>query len=349
MKDNDNKAPDKSTHYIHRMHYSFQERVVGTFVLLAMVALLGLFIATGKTRYFFEDYITVYAYLPMAQGVGLDDRVKIAVLDGGYVESIDVDDQNRIVLTMRIVKRFHKLLRTDSVARLRTVAMFGVSASGINICAGSSAEPLLADKSFLKVEVAATFEEMAGQLADALASVKGAVSIMASLSENFRGEDVGETLQNINALTANLRIMSDQVTSGGGVLGAALYDADLQKDLKASVASLHATMAATEERLAQLEPILASTGEVTVATRTTLKALPDLLVSLKGTTLLLNDVLVLLHSEARQMPELTARMKLLMQETDRTLRAAQRIWPLSKALSEPEEGKLLIAPQPAHE
>ena len=343
------KEQDKSIHYIHRMHYSFQERVVGTFVLLAMVALLGLFIATGKTRYFFEDYITVHGYLPTAQGVGLDDRVKIAGLDGGYIQSIDIDDRNRIVVTMRLVKRFHKLLRADSVARLRTVAMFGVTASGINISVGSPGQPLLPDNSFMAVQVAPSFDEMAGELAEALAAVKGGVETMAALTASLQGTDVGEAVHNINGLAANLRSMSDQVTSGGGMLGAALYDEQLQKDLKASVASLHATMAATEARLAQLEPILSSTGEVTMATRETLQAMPDLLSSLKGTTQLLNDVLALLNSEAQQVPELTGRMKLLMQETDRTLRAAQRIWPLSSALPEPEEDKLLITPQPAHE
>ena len=348
MKNNDQDR-DMSSHYIHRMQYSFQERVVGTFVLLAMVVLLGLFIATGKTRYFFGDYITVHGYLPTAQGVGLDDRVTVAGLDGGYVESIDIDDKNRIIVTMRIVARFKRLLRADSVARLRTVAMFGSTASGINISVGSSDQPLLPDNSFLQVQVATSFDEMAGELAKVVGAVNDAVGTMAGLAENLRDANVGETVRNINGVAVNLRSMSDHVNSGGGALGAALYDADLRKDLQESIASLHVTMAAAEARLNQLEPILTSTGEASTAAQSTFQALPDLLASLKATTQLLNDVLVMISSEAQQAPELAARMNLLMQETDRTLRAVQRIWPLSSAMPEPEEGKLLVSPQPAHE
>jgi len=340
---------DSSIHYIHRMHYSFQERVVGTFVLLAMVALLGLFIATGKTKYFFGDYITVYGHLPTAQGVGLDDRVKIAGIDAGYIESIDVDGRNRIVVAMRLSKQFHKLLRTDSVASLRTVAMFGVTASGISISAGSPDMPLLKDNAVLNVQVAPSFEDMAGEMVQLVASVKTSVVGLERLVATLQGAHLAETISNINGVAANLRTMTDHVTAGDGVLGAALYDQELQRDFKASVTSLHATLAATEGRLRQLEPILATTDELTGATRQTLQALPELLAGLKGTTNLLNEVLALLNSQVRQAPELTARMKLLMRETDRTLRAVQRLWPLSSALPEKEEEQVLIAPQPAHE
>ena len=348
MKDS-GKERDKSVHYIHRMHYSFQERVVGTFVMLAMVVLLGLVIATGKTRYSFEDYITIQGYLPTAQGVGLDDRVRVAGLDGGYVESIRFDDKNRIIVTMRLFERFHKLLRTDSVARLRTVAMFGTTASGIYISAGSPDKEMLADNSFLDVQVVPSLDEMAGELGKALASVNTAVASMAALAEHLRVADVGETVRNINGVAVNLRSISDHVASGGGALGAALYDAELRKDLKSSVAALDAAMVSIQARLKELEPVIASSGEATESARKTLQALPDLLVSLKATTQLLNDVLTMVGSETQQMPELAERLNLLMLEADRTLRAVQRIWPLSSALPEPEEGKLLVSPQSAHE
>ena len=77
--------------------------------------------------------------------------------------------------------------------------------------------------------------------------------------------------------------------------------------------------------------------------------MPELLISLKKTTQLLNEVLLMLNSEVQQAPELTARMKLLMQETDRTLRAVQRLWPISSAMPPAGTEPLLITPQPAQE
>lgn len=345
------KKPGKSQppHYIHSLNYTFQERVVGTFVLLAMIALLGLLIATGKTKYLFEDHVTIYGYLPTARGVAPDNTIRISGIDGGYVAGIDISEKNEIIVTMRIFERFHKLLRADSVASLSSVSFLGSNAGIIEITAGSPDQPLLADQASIRIRQSYSMEDLANQVTSALTKVHETVRDLAVFVEKIHPERVADSMADIGQVTTNLRKITDQLAGGGGILGAALYDEEMKKDIKQSVSSLGNTITAVEARLGQLEPILSDTGELSENISATLKGFPELIYELKSTVIQVNAMLSTMDTEIQQLPDLVARMRLLLDESDRTLRAAQRLWPLSSAIQQSGKPTLLITPQPAHE
>lgn len=345
------KKPSKnhSPHYIHSMTYSFQERVVGTFVLLAMVALLGLLIATGKTKYLFEDHITLYGYLETAQGVATDSVVRISGIDGGYVSDIDVSPENKIVVTMRVFKRFHKLLRTDSKATLNNISFLGTSAGVIEFTAGSPEEPLLKDQAKIEIAQAMSVQDLAGEITSSLSKMHIVVKELAAFVTALHPEQFAGSVDDFSQITANLKEITGQVANGKGLLGSALYDQNLQNDFKSTMNSLGKTIIAMEQRMQQLEPVLADTGEVSGAIKSTLKDFPALISELKSTVIQVNGMLTTLDSEVQQLPDLVGRMRLLLDESDRTLRAAQRVWPLSSAINGSENQPILITPQPGHE
>jgi phospholipid/cholesterol/gamma-HCH transport system substrate-binding protein len=345
------KKSDKnhSPHYIHSMTYSFQERVVGTFVLLAMVALIGLLIATGKTKYLFEDHITLYGYLTKAQGIAPDSTVRISGIDGGYVSDIDVSEKNEIIVTMRVFKRYHKLLRTDSKAILRNSSFFGASAGIIEISAGSPDQPLLTDQAKIRIQEPYSMEELATEITSALANVHATIQELAAFVESLKPQRFAASVDNVTTITKNLKEITGQLAGGGGMLGAVLYDDQLKSDLKSSMHSLSGTVTAMETRLAELEPILADTGEFSDSIKNTLHDFPTLISQLKATVIQVNAMLSTMDNEVQQLPALVGRMRMLLDESDRTLRAAQRVWPLSTANQEGKPSELSIKPQPAHE
>lgn len=345
------KKPSKnsSPHYIHSMTYSFQERVVGTFVLLAMVALLGLLIATGKTKYLFEDYITIYGHMSKAQGVVPDSTIRISGIDGGYVSALDISEKNEIVVTMRIFERFQRLIRSDSVATLNKTSFFGTSGSIIEISAGSPDKPLLTDQARIDVRESYSLEDMASQTIAALDKVQVTVRELGTFIEKMHPEQFTDSVDNIGKITGNLRDITDQLAAGGGILGAALYDEEMKEDFKRSMHSLSTSIVVVEDRLEQLEPILANTGELSDTLKGTLEGFPQLVGELKNTVKQVNNMLSTLDNEVQQLPKLVGRMRVLLDESDKTLRAAQRVWPLSGAIQKPGEQQLVITPQPAHE
>jgi phospholipid/cholesterol/gamma-HCH transport system substrate-binding protein len=340
---------DQSPHYIHTMTYSFQERLVGTFVLLAMVALLGLLIATGKTKYLFEDHVTIYGYLPTAHGVAADSTIRISGIDGGYVSEISVSDKNEIIVTMRIFERFHRLLRADSVATIKNISFLGTGSGNIEISAGSPDQPLLQDQSQIKIQEAFSVEDLANNITIGIRQVQSTIKDLSVFMKSIQGDRLSESMGDVEQITSNLRNITDQIAAGGGVLGAALYDEEMKKDIKNSVHSLSKTVEVVEQRLQQLEPVLANTGELSKTMTDTLKDFPQIMGELKNTVAQVNNMLVTMDNEVQQLPELVGKMQILLEESDRTLRAAQRVWPLSKAVDQAGDKQLIITPQAADE
>jgi phospholipid/cholesterol/gamma-HCH transport system substrate-binding protein len=340
---------DQSPHYIHSMTYSFQERLVGTFVLLAMVALIGLLIATGKTKYLFEDHVTIYGYLPTAHGVATDSTIRISGIDGGYVSEIEVSEKNEIIVTMRIFERFHRLLRSDSVATIRNISFLGTGAGTIEISAGSPDQPLLKDQSRIDIQAAFSVEDLANDITDGIRQVQSTINDLAVFVKSIEDDRFSESIEDVEKITGNLRKITDQLVSGGGVLGAALYDEEMKKDLKKSIRSLGKTVVVVEERLQELKPVLGNTNELSKSMKDTLKDFPLLMVELKGTVAKMNNMLITMDNEVQQLPELVGKMHILLEESDRTLRAAQRVWPLSKAVDQDSPQQLLITPKAADE
>jgi len=105
-------------HYIHRLSYTTQERIAGSFVLIAVGLLVWLLITSQKTQNIFEDQITLYGTMTDIQAVDTDTNVIISGLNVGTVTDVNIDDENHVVISMSILKKYQKLIRTDSVAEL---------------------------------------------------------------------------------------------------------------------------------------------------------------------------------------------------------------------------------------
>ena len=174
--------PDSShrtrAHYIHRLSYSAQERLAGTFVLLAVGLLVWLLITSQKTQNLFEDEITLYATMSSVQAVNKDTNVIISGLDIGSVSDVNIDDENHVIITMSILKKYQKLIRTDSTAELLNFKFALLGKSVIEISVGSPQLPVIKDgstitikESFNLVKLVAKFEPVLVTMQDSIKKI----------------------------------------------------------------------------------------------------------------------------------------------------------------------------------
>lgn len=220
------------THYIHRISYSTQERVVGAFVLIAFCLLVGLLLSSGKTKNLFEDYITLYGELQSVQAINKDTEVTISGLSAGTVSSVDITDENRVIVTMKILKKYHNLLRTDSQAKLNSLNLAVLEKSVIEISAGSTQKPLLEDGSTIAVHEAFNIKDMLNKIEPIFATLEDSIIKMNSILSEIDPQKLGTTLDNMHAITADMRQISDHLTAGKGLVGEALYDDDFRNSIR---------------------------------------------------------------------------------------------------------------------
>ena len=321
------KRSEPRTHYIHRISYNTQERIVGIFVLVAMFILISLLLSSGKTKNLFEDYITIYGELQTIQAINKDTEVVISGLPAGTVSSVDITDDNKIILTMKILKKYHNLLHVDSEAKLSSFNFAVVQKSVIEITTGTSSKALLEDGSTLAINEAFNIKEMMARIEPIFLTLEDSINKMnniLSAIDHKKLEDTFNKMNNVlssidhkkledslnkmNTITTNIGDISEHMRSGEGLIGSALYGKEMESNVKG---------------------IATNMIDVTEELKTLMKQI---------------------NKQVADMPELVNRITPLLNEADKTIKATQRIWPLSSAMEKGgDNNTTLTSPAPAND
>lgn len=219
------------THYIHRISYTTQERIVGAFILVAVFLLIGLLLSSGKTKNLFEEYITIYGELQSVQAINKDTQVTISGLAAGTVGSVDIKDDNKVILTMNILKKYHNLLREDSEAKLSSFNFAVIQKSVIEISTGSRDKPLLKDGSTLLVAEAFNIKDLMNKIEPIFVALEDSILKMNQILSEVDPEKLGSTLDNMNIITSDIKEISQHMRAGEGLIGRSLYDEDFKDSI----------------------------------------------------------------------------------------------------------------------
>jgi len=332
-------------HYIHRMSYSSQERLVGVFVLSALAVIFMLFFINSKTANLFQESFTLHAYLKNAEGISTDTLVKVSGIEVGKVKRLDISPDHRIHISLRVFEKYRELIRKDSSAAIGKLSVLGRST--IDIEAGSPDQPMLNDGDTIEVEEPLSMDELIAELTPVVKAVEESVRRFAAVMQSVEPTRVETIVANLEHTSTNLRSMSDQLKADKGAVGMALYDQDFRKRLKQTVTSLDQTLSQTEQRMAQLEPVLGNVDTITRQTGEASKDFPVLIHETKTMVGNINTTLTSLNVEVKQIPDLITRMNVLMEQTDRLLEGVSNSWLFST--EESREREKLIGVQPQHE
>ncbi|HET7921510.1 MAG TPA: MlaD family protein, partial [Gammaproteobacteria bacterium] len=178
------------THYIHRLSYSGRERLVGAFVLAAITLLFLALVFNRQTTRYFEKKFELHAYIHNAQGISTDTPVVVSGLDVGNVSALGITSDNRIAITMKILEKFHKLIRADSKAGLSKLSVLGNTA--IEISAGSENQPLIRDGATITLEEPLSVDQILAQVVPVLDNVKATLAQLDEISNRIDPHKVGE-------------------------------------------------------------------------------------------------------------------------------------------------------------
>ena len=299
-------------HYIHRLSYSAQEKLAGTFVLIAVGLLVWLLLSSQKTQNLFEDEITLYATMSSIQAVNKDTDVIISGLNIGSVSDVNIDDENHVVITMSILKKYQKLIRTDSTAELLDFKFAMLGKSVIEISVGSPQLPVIEDGSTLTIKESFNLVQLVAKFEPVLVTLQDSIEKISDILQAIDPQKIGDNLGNLDSISSDLKVITQQIRQGKGVAGNAIFNEDMQDDVVTTTANLK---------------------QLTEQTRGILEQTRILLISLQ--------------QQVDEMPELTDKVKPLLDEADKTIKATQKIWPLSGSI--PKDNKQTLTSPEATE
>ena len=299
-------------HYIHRLSYSAQERLAGTFVLLAVGLLVWLLITSQKTQNLFEDEIILYATMSSIQAVNKDTNVIISGLDIGSVSDVNIDDENHVIITMSILKKYQKLIRTDSTAELLNFKFALLGKSVIEISVGSPQLPVIKDGSTITIKESFNLVKLVAKFEPVLITMQDSIKKMNAILQAIDPQQIGTNVSNLESISSDLKIIINQVRQGKGLAGNAIFNKDMQDD------------------------VLVTTENIRLLTEQT-----------KGIILQTKTLLESIQVQVDEIPELTEKIKPLLDDADKTMKATQQIWPLSSSM--PKDNKQTLTSPEATE
>jgi phospholipid/cholesterol/gamma-HCH transport system substrate-binding protein len=306
MKPNNNRT---RAHYIHRLNYSAQERLAGTFVLLAVGLLVWLLITSQKTQNLFEDEITLYATMSSIQAVNKDTNVIISGLDIGSVSDVNIDEENHVIISMSILKKYQKLIRTDSTAELLNFKFALLGKSVIEISVGSPQLPVIEDGSTITIKESFNLVKLVAQFEPVLVALQDSIKKTNAILQAIDPDQVGTNVSNLEAISSDLKVITRQIKQGKGLAGNAVFNKDMQDDV--------------------------------ITTTENLKILSE---ETKGIIEQTRVLLISIQKQVNDIPELTEKIKPLLDDADKTMKATQQIWPLSSSMPK-DDKQTLTSPE----
>jgi phospholipid/cholesterol/gamma-HCH transport system substrate-binding protein len=289
------------------------QRAVGLLVLASLLALLAFARSQHRSLSPFEHTQRLHTVVGRADGIASGAAVTLAGLQIGRVEAIELTPDNRIRLALDVDAKTVARLRADAVA---TVLRPVLGAASIEIDPGSADKPL------------APGEALPGR------SPPDFNQLVASLPERLAKVDA--TLDNLEALSHDLRQLSEAATTGRGSVAITL--AHLQSSARQAEqisASLSTTVGEAQVAVRQIGPLLAGTGQVIDEVGAGTRQLAPVLSKVDTA---LDDLLVLtreLRATAPHLPALATSGRHATQEADELLSAARRSVLLRGSFPEP--------------
>ncbi len=215
------------------------ETRLGMFVaIVAIAAFFIMFVVGGFDR--FQRGLHLHALFDTAQELKVGDRVKMAGVEIGKVEAINLAT-NKVKVTMRL--RASAAVKTDCTAVIKFAGLMGQNFVSIDF--GSPTAPLAVEGTILN-----TTEQP--DLSAIMQKLDNVASGVENLTKSFTGDKIDNLLgpmtdflkQNTGPLTttiANIRTMSSQIVEGKGTIGKLIFEDALYSSALTTISNLQST------------------------------------------------------------------------------------------------------------
>jgi len=168
------------------MSFKFKhlEKIVGVFLSLVIIAIIGVIMLIGKEQRWFEKHYEFTTKFIRGEGLSPGMQVQIKGIQVGEVISVFLNKDNWIEVRFRVFEEYADRIRQDSVVRLRAPL---IGSKTLEIIPGDADKPVLANGSYIWSEDTEEGER-----------------VLKEKQKLEKTDEITRILQNIEKLTYNL-------------------------------------------------------------------------------------------------------------------------------------------------
>ena len=231
------------------------ETRLGIFFALALIAAFLIMEMLGSFD-FFKRGIRIHAKFNTVQELKEGDPVKMAGVQIGRVEKIDLQD-GKVDVTMKLNKPEN--VKTDSKAVVKFAGLMGQNFVAISF--GSPSAPKAEDNTDINAEEQPDLNALMVKLEGVATGVENLTKSLSGDSiQNLLGpftDFMKENRAQITAMFSNMRAISGQIAEGKGTFGKLVQDESLYQAALSAVTNMNETAADIKRVVAQAQNVVA--------------------------------------------------------------------------------------------
>src|SRR2546422_3887415 len=176
---------ETAMHSSHRLSQTRLHQIVGWFVLVPILVLVGVLVLVAQSENLFEEKYHVTTVFSEGYGLKPGKQVMLLGIQIGEVTKVEVTEQNDAKVTMEILKKYRDKIRQNSVAKIGKSGGL-VGEPQIEIAVGHRSRPVVADGGHIESEEPFNIAEVVAEARPLVETVKQTL---------VRGEQVTQDLQ----------------------------------------------------------------------------------------------------------------------------------------------------------
>jgi phospholipid/cholesterol/gamma-HCH transport system substrate-binding protein len=287
------------------MHFRIKhiDRYVGIFVIVALAVIIVTLVFMGRGQKWFEKRYHYTVAFGKVQGLKPGTEVTISGMEVGTVQSLRLNRQNKVEVTLEVLETYRDYIRKDSQA---TIASGLIGGKTVEITVGSPDQPPLPEGANI-----ASLEPK--ELADILKEidVKAPMKKIDDALENVKSitQKLNDPQGELFTLLKNVEFVTAQLKNGQGNVGAILQDKKMHKEISTAVESIRRSAANIEEVTQNASQVSRDLPKMVSEVDRAVKEVPKILDDVKKATADLPRVMGDLQKAAGEVPAITKNVK----------------------------------------
>lgn len=215
------------------VNYSRKEKIVGAFVTVVAVLLVGVLIMVGRGKQWFKNFVPYYSTFDESYNLQEGSAVKMFKAEIGKVKKISILE-DRVKIEMIVLEQFTPRIRVGSKVAVESVTFIG--SEYLSIIPGPKDAPLVPRggliPSVAKKSLTDIMEEF--QVEKTAKMLVQAVQNLSELTYQMKQPDgpLFRILHTVEKTVANIEAITGNLNAGEGTVGALLTSNELLKDIR---------------------------------------------------------------------------------------------------------------------
>ncbi len=290
--------------------FIYLQKKIGIFFLVALIGIVITIAFIGIERDVFTPKYRIYFTVNKGTGFFEGMSVKLSGFKIGKIESLALDENAKVKITLLINEKYQKWIREDSKATLLKEGFIGESI--IDVSVGSSDKPVIEDDGIIRYEKARGLDEIIEEVRPMVGEIRDIVHYI-----NDPQGDIKQTLKNIQILSADLHETRKHID-------------DLLKNANNSITYITADVS---KIASNANSIIEKTDKAVEKIGPVIDKLDRTMDNAEKTTTALKNAV---EDAAPRVPLLLDQSEDTLNDTGEVVKSLKKIWPIRLFIEEPQ-------------